>query len=108
MMAVQSEAELEALFKEAGDVWIFKHSSTCGVSQAANDEVESFLSAHPEQRLGRIIIQTHRPLSNLVAQQLSRVHQSPQIFLLRHGKVHWAASHWSVTVAEMEAALSSR
>lgn len=105
LIALESEADLDALLTQPGDAWIFKHSNACGISHAANEEVESFLAAHPEQRLGRVIIQTHRPLSNLIAARLGRVHQSPQLFLVRDGTIRWAASHWGITAAEMKQAL---
>jgi bacillithiol system protein YtxJ len=34
------------------------------------------------------------------------VHQSPQVFLLHGGAVRWQASHWSITAASLEQALS--
>ena len=94
----------EALIASTSRAWVFKHSSTCGISAAAQDEVERYLGAHPDQRLGRVIVQSHRGLSNWLAQRLGYTHQSPQLFLVQGGKVLWAASHYSITAEAMEAA----
>lgn len=95
---------VERLLAGAGPAWVFKHSSTCGISAAAYDEVEAYRAAHPDEPLAMVVVQSDRPLSNWIAQRLGRVHQSPQLFLLRDGKVAWAASHWLITAAAMEAA----
>jgi len=102
--AITSEEDLRAHLAQPGPVWLFKHSSSCGISTAAYDEYGNYLSAKPDQGAAHIVIQSHRPLSNLTAQILSRVHQSPQLFLLANGEVLWAASHWSITVAAMDKA----
>lgn len=98
-----SEAEAEALLA-APAAWILKHSDTCPTSAAAYDEVAAFAAAHPGTRIGVVVVQTHRPLSNWLAQRLGHVHQSPQLFLLRDGRVAWTASHWGITRAAMERA----
>jgi bacillithiol system protein YtxJ len=106
MIALTTEADVEAMLTQAQPAWIFKHSSACGVSFAANEEIERFMSAHPDQTVGRVIIQTHRPLSNWIATRLQRTHQSPQLFLVADGAIRWATSHWGITVADMERALN--
>ena len=87
--------------------WLFKHSITCSISRAALDEVEGFLSRHPDAALGMVTVQSQRPLSNWIATRLARVHQSPQLFLLQAGQVRWSASHWSITAAAMDQALAT-
>jgi bacillithiol system protein YtxJ len=106
LQTLTTEAEAEALIGSAQPAWLLKHSITCSISSAAHDEVESFLARHPEARAGIIVVQTQRPLSTWVAQRLVRVHQSPQLFLLQNGTVRWSASHWSITAAAMEQALT--
>jgi bacillithiol system protein YtxJ len=105
LQQLTKESDLEALMKSPACTWLFKHSNTCSVSSAALDEVNSFLSAHPEQNVSMIVVQTHRPLSNAVASQLKHVHQSPQLFLLKDGYVLWSATHWSITADAMTLAL---
>lgn len=106
-LPLTTDADVDALLADSGPVWIFKHSNACGVSHAANEEVEAFLAQHPDQRIGRVVVQTHRPVSYAIAERLKRVHQSPQLFLLRDGKVLWASSHWGITAAAMGEALAA-
>jgi bacillithiol system protein YtxJ len=104
---LQSEADVVALMAQPRPVWLFKHSNSCGISSAAHDEVAAFCSQNPQQTVGMVVVQTHRPLSNYVSQKLSFVHQSPQLFLLHNGTVAWTASHWSITASAMTAALAT-
>ena len=101
------ESDVDALLNAPGTVWLFKHSNACSISTAAHDEVARFLGDHPEQHAGMVVVQTHRPLSNHVSQRLKFVHQSPQLFLLKAGKVVWSATHWSITASAMESALTA-
>jgi bacillithiol system protein YtxJ len=103
---LQNEADVEVFLSAPGPTWLFKHSKTCGISQAAYDEVVNFLSKHTDQQVGMVVVQDHRPLSNLISNRLKSVHQSPQLFLLRQGKVAWTASHWGITADAMMTALT--
>ncbi len=105
-IALESSADVDALLAHAEPVWLFKHSSSCGVSAAAQDVVDAFLAAHPQETIGRVIVQTHRPLSNGIAERLQRTHQSPQLFRLHQGAVVWTTSHWGITQADMERQLA--
>jgi bacillithiol system protein YtxJ len=107
MQPLASEADFDAFLTAPGAVWIFKHSNTCGISAAAHDEVTRFLSDHPGQPAAMVVVQTHRPLSTLIANRLKYVHQSPQLFLVKGGKVVWSATHWSITAGAMAAAASA-
>ncbi len=103
--SLTSEAEVEALLAQPGPVWLFKHSNACPISFAAHDEVAAWCAAHPQAAGGMIVIQERRPLSNWLATRLGRIHQSPQLFLVRGGQVAWMATHWGVTGAAMDAAV---
>ena len=92
---------LDQLLAAAQPAWIFKHSNRCPISTEAHDEVDAYLAAHPSEVIGMVVVQVDRPLSNLIAQRLSRVHQSPQLFLVAGGKIVWSASHASITAAAM-------
>lgn len=99
-----SEADVDALMSAPGPIWLLKHSTACSISSAALDEVSRFLGEHPAHQAGMVVVQSHRPLSNLVSQRLKFVHQSPQLFLLKAGKVVWSATHWSITADAMATA----
>jgi len=86
---------------------LFKHSFTCGVSAEALDELISHLNDRQlEASYAMVTVQTHREVSNAVAKQLGIRHESPQALLIRDRRVVWSASHFRVTAAAVEAALS--
>lgn len=99
-----TQEQTEALITGSTAGWILKHSNTCPVSSAAYEEVESLLADQPLPA-GVVVVQQARPLSNWLATRLGFVHQSPQLFLVRSGKVLWQASHWGITRKTMEAAV---
>jgi bacillithiol system protein YtxJ len=101
----QAEAERLLALPRA---WLLKHSTACGISAAAYDEVHRYAEAHPDEPIGMIVLQTERPISNWLAQRLKAVHQSPQLFLVEDGKATWQATHWSISAAAMERAAGGR
>ncbi len=103
MQRLAGQEHVERLLAGAGPAWLLKHSATCPVSGAALAEVEAYLAAHPGEPAAMVVVQEDRPLSNWIAQRLGRVHQSPQLFLLAAGSLHWSANHWSITAAAMTA-----
>jgi bacillithiol system protein YtxJ len=103
LIPIASQADAEKLLT-APRAWLMKHSSTCGISAAAYDEVRAYADAHPDEPIGVIVVQTHRPISNWLAQKLGAVHQSPQMFLVERGATRWQATHWSITAGAMEQA----
>jgi bacillithiol system protein YtxJ len=87
-------------------VLLFKHSRYCGVSCEALDELHSHIQGAPADVAYHVItVQTHRPLSDAVAQRLALRHETPQAILLRNGKVVWNASHFRITATQLDQAL---
>ena len=105
MNTLTDQNQAETLISSPAPAWILKHSNACPVSFAAHDEMADFLAMHPAPH-GIVVVQTHRPLSNWLSTRLGFVHQSPQLFLVRDGKVLWQASHWGITTAAMHQALT--
>lgn len=85
---------------------LFKHSLACPVSRWAFDEYEAFVKEHPEVATGWIDVRGRPDWSQWVAEKTGVVHQSPQVLLIRHGKVIWDASHHAIKREAMHAALS--
>lgn len=96
-----TQDQLDTLIASPGPVWLFKHSSACGVSAAALEQIDSYLAAHPGETAAMVVVQESRPLSTAISSRLRYVHQSPQLFLLRDGAVVWSASHWAITASGM-------
>jgi bacillithiol system protein YtxJ len=85
---------------------IFKHSSACPVSWAAQRQVNAFAEQQPGAPLFRLTVQKHRPLSNQIAEQTGVRHESPQILVLRRGKVVSHTSHGGITVDYLKEVLT--
>ena len=102
---------------ESRPVLLFKHSHTCGVSMEALDELVTHLndrrprgsashSAGSSPQYAMVTVQTHRAVSNAVAQKLGVRHETPQALLIRDGRVVWSASHFRVTAAAVGGAIA--
>ncbi len=100
---------LDAAIAESANrpVLLFKHSRYCGVSCEALDELQSHIEASENAAVSyrMITVQTHRPVSDAVAQRLGLRHETPQAILLRDGKVIWNASHFRITATQLDQAL---
>jgi len=90
-------------------VLLFKHSRHCGVSCEALDELQSHIGGAPGDVAYKMItVQTHRPVSDAVAQRLGLRHETPQAILLRDGQIVWNASHFRITATQLDKALSPK
>jgi bacillithiol system protein YtxJ len=111
---LQHVDELHRLLAESESrpVLLFKHSHTCGVSWEALDELMAHLNERrphgflPEYAM--VTVQTHRAVSNAIAQKLGVRHETPQALLVRNGRVVWSASHFRVTAAAVEDAIRTQ
>lgn len=111
MAEIHTVSNLEELGEQLAasndrDVWFFKHSLTCGVSDAAWREFERFAKGRLDgpARFCVIEIQPARPVSQAMAERLEVRHQSPQAILVRSGRAAWHASHWDITEDNLTAA----
>ena len=104
---ITSIDELKQFIQHDTPVWLFKHSEACGTSFYAINEYQTYLEAHPDDRAGIIIIQSHRDVSNAAADVLGVIHKSPQLFLVKNGEVLYTTSHMAITVKAMETAMAA-
>src|SRR3954464_9649771 len=106
LMPLVDVQSLDAAIAESLDrpVLLFKHSRYCGVSCEALDELQSHIDARTtgDAAYKMITVQTHRPVSDAVAQRLGLRHETPQAILLRGGKVVWNASHFRITATQLD------
>ena len=110
LTALTEIAELDAAISESRErpVLLFKHSRYCGVSAEALDELQSHIDAAQTDAAYRMItVQTHRPVSDAVAQRLGLRHETPQAILLRDGKIVWNASHFRITARQLDQVLAA-
>ena len=97
-------ASIDDLVQESHQhpVVLFKHDPYCGVSAAAHEELEGVGS---DVRL--IDVSRQHDLKRQVADRTGVRHESPQVIVLRDGRVAWAASHFKITAAAVRQAVEA-
>ena len=86
---------------------IYKHSTQCELCTVAKDEMCS-LSGADDPPVFEVVVQTARPLSNLIEQRLGIRHESPQVIVLVDEQPVFNTSHTRVTARAVREALPSR
>ena len=88
-------------------IYIFKHSTTCGISAQAKENVEiSFKNTDKPFLLYYLDLLKYRSISNEVASKLNVHHQSPQLILVHNGEVVFTTSHHKIKTNILEDSLS--
>lgn len=92
--AITNENELdEALaLAQQKTVLLFKHSTRCSISSMAFNRLKSNWKDCEIVPYYLDLI-AYRNISNTIADKLNVIHQSPQVILLKNGKVVYHASH---------------
>jgi bacillithiol system protein YtxJ len=91
---ITSELEIHDIIeasKERPQI-IFKDSITCGISAFAKER----LIGGNEANFNYLDLLKYRSLSSFIASELNVIHQSPQIIVLKEGKVVHTVSHHSI------------
>lgn len=89
-------------------VFIYKHSTACPVSARAAGHYHDFAdedASSPPPLFTQVLVIENRDLSNEVESRLEVTHESPQLLLLRDGKVVWHDSHFSISEQSIQSAL---
>lgn len=87
--------------------FVFKHSTRCPVSSHAFSEYQKFNAAQPVHFHVWLKVIECRDLSNHIAAATGVRHESPQVLLIKEGKVLWSASHEGVNEEALKAAFKS-
>ncbi|HIJ66552.1 MAG TPA: bacillithiol system redox-active protein YtxJ [Candidatus Hydrogenedentes bacterium] len=101
MKELRTLVELDGALADSHEaaIFIFKHSTQCPISAKAHGEVKGYLAqkgeSEPEGFLVKVI--ESRPVSNEITQRLGLPHKSPQVILIKDGKVLWDESHLAIT-----------
>ncbi len=87
-------AQLDEIVKVSNEqpVAIFKHSTRCSISRMALKQFESEFSAQGVKPYFLDLL-SFRDVSNEIATRFGVLHQSPQLILIKNGKVVLDASH---------------
>ncbi len=86
-------------------VVLFKHSTSCGVSQQILQEFNEFASRNESIAYGIVNVVEDRSLSDTIAAAMRIRHESPQAIVIENELPVWHASHWSITAKELEEAV---
>ena len=110
LVELHEEQDLCPLFERSQNepVVLFKHSTQCSRSAAAYDEVQTFLSKHPDVPCGMVLVIEDRELSEALEEQFGIRHESPQAIVISHGNPVWHASHFKVTASALEDAIEKQ
>lgn len=88
-------------------VYIFKHSTTCGISAQAKENIEiSFKNTDKPFLFYYLDLLKYRTVSNEIAAKLGVHHQSPQLILIHDGQVAFTTSHHKIKTNSIEVSLS--
>ena len=93
-MELNDTQRLDELLGQSGEqpVILFKHSDTCGISARAYREMTKL-----EKRVALVTVQKARALSNEIETRFALPHETPQVLVVRDGKLVWSASHFRIT-----------
>ena len=104
---VDSASSLDEAINESlhRDIIIFKHSTTCSISQMAKMRLEDTWDLH-EIPAYYLDLKAYRSLSNAISEKLGVHHESPQLLLVRNKECIYDASHFDISVEEIKETIS--
>lgn len=97
--------QLDALKQESNHqpVAIFKHSTRCGISRMVLNGFErDFDLPEGEVKMYFLDLIQYREISNEIANRYEIRHESPQLILLKNGKVVHHSSHSDIAVKNLK------
>lgn len=84
-------------------VAIFKHSTRCSISRFVwNQFQKEYDIPNDKIELYFLDLLAHRSISDEVAQKFNVVHQSPQLIVIKDGKVVFSASHEDINANSLK------
>ena len=87
-------------------VVIFKHSTTCSISNMAKNRLER-VQPITDVSFYYLDLLQHRSISNQVAEYFGVRHESPQILLLKNGECVYDESHNGISMDEIAVAVKN-
>ena len=93
--------EIIALSKEK-PVLNFKHSTRCSISRFALKQFENEFDLKDQIDTYFLDLLEFRAISNEIASRFGIMHQSPQLLLIKEGKVLYDASHSDIQANELK------
>ncbi len=105
---LNKEEQLDQIIKDSHEkpVVLFKHSVSCGISGQSKYKLESNWNFSKEDLdFYYLDLLSYRSVSNKIADMFGVIHQSPQVIVLKEGKVVYHTSHHDISVAGIARAL---
>lgn len=102
---IESEADLAKIIaaSESKPQIIFKHSTTCGISNHAEHKLmQGSDELTTKADFNYLDLLRFRPISNLIAEQLQVRHQSPQVIVLKNREVAYSVTHHGIDAKKIE------
>ncbi|MEJ2004293.1 MAG: bacillithiol system redox-active protein YtxJ [Cyclobacteriaceae bacterium] len=107
--SIQNREELTRALEKSlsAPVLLFKHSTRCAISSMAFDRLDRYWDEEEMQQTEGYLIDVirNRDLSNYIQEHFSIRHESPQILLIRDGKVIFHDSHMGIAYDSLRSAL---
>ena len=96
--------QLDTIVQESYEmpVLIFKHSTRCSISRFALKRFESEFDLQGKVITYFLDLLNYREISNEIAVKFGVQHQSPQVLLLKNGKVVYHDSHDGIEAEELK------
>lgn len=104
-IALEREEQLEEITEISAvtPVLIFKHSTTCGISQMALKQFKIEYDLDKKQLEPYFLdLKQYKTLSNLVASRFGVNHESPQVLLIKNGNAVYNESHGGINVGAIK------
>ena len=92
------ENQLDAILQESNQkpIIIFKHSTRCGTSMMVKNRFQSNYNLGNTFTLYYLDLIKYRNISNKIENLFNISHQSPQLIIIKHGKVIAYSSHYEI------------
>ena len=84
-------------------IFIFKHSTRCGISKMVIKQFENlFDETHQNLKVYYLDLLNYRSISNEIEAQFEVLHQSPQLIVVKNETVVTHASHYDIIQIDLE------
>ena len=103
-IAIESKVHLEALIADSfkRPQLIFKHSTRCSISRFVLADFTAHFTYSSDEFVAHYLdLLNYREISNEIADHFEVVHQSPQLLVIKNGKVVAHASHEGINELQL-------
>ncbi|PCJ66076.1 MAG: thioredoxin family protein [Bacteroidetes bacterium] len=97
MWEYSTSIDIASLLSSDSPVIIFKHSNRCSISDIAFRRIkDARQELNSSAKFTLIDVVANRSISLQIAEELDVPHESPQVIVLKNGKVVHTASHMNI------------